>query len=51
MKMDGPYRWEPPSYWYAKRHGGNYGFASEVGPGPDCRNWTACEVLTEQRNR
>ncbi len=34
MKMDGPYWWEPPSYWYDKRLGGNYGFASEVGPGP-----------------
>ncbi|MBB5954563.1 exo-1,4-beta-D-glucosaminidase [Saccharothrix tamanrassetensis] len=34
MKMDGPYWWVPPNYWYAKRLGGAFGFASEIGPGP-----------------
>ncbi|WP_177242527.1 glycosyl hydrolase 2 galactose-binding domain-containing protein [Amycolatopsis marina] len=34
MKMDGPYWWVPPNYWYGTRLGGNYGFASEVGSGP-----------------
>ncbi|SDN20019.1 glycosyl hydrolase 2 galactose-binding domain-containing protein [Allokutzneria albata] len=34
MKMDGPYWWIPPNYWYEKKNGGNYGFASETGPGP-----------------
>lgn len=34
MKMDGPYWWVPPNYWYDKRLGGASGFASEVGPGP-----------------
>ena len=33
MKMDGPYWWVPPNYWYDKRLGGASGFASEVGPG------------------
>ncbi|SFO99705.1 exo-1,4-beta-D-glucosaminidase [Amycolatopsis arida] len=34
MKMDGPYWWVPPSYWYGDRLGGSHGFASEVGSGP-----------------
>nr|WP_042195334.1 glycoside hydrolase family 2 TIM barrel-domain containing protein [Kibdelosporangium sp. MJ126-NF4]CEL21945.1 Beta-mannosidase [Kibdelosporangium sp. MJ126-NF4]CTQ92725.1 Beta-mannosidase (EC 3.2.1.25) [Kibdelosporangium sp. MJ126-NF4] len=34
MKMDGPYWWEPPVYWYNKQLGGAAGFASEIGPGP-----------------
>nr|BFF02290.1 hypothetical protein GCM10020241_39650 [Streptoalloteichus tenebrarius] len=34
MKMDGPYWWVPPNYWYNDRLGGAFGFASEVGPGP-----------------
>jgi exo-1,4-beta-D-glucosaminidase len=34
MKMDGPYWWEPPNYWYNDQLGGSNGFASEIGPGP-----------------
>ncbi|MDI5976386.1 glycoside hydrolase family 2 protein [Amycolatopsis magusensis] len=34
MKMDGPYWWEPPNYWYNEQKGGAFGFASEIGPGP-----------------
>lgn len=34
MKMDGPYWWEPPVYWYNNQKGGSAGFASEIGPGP-----------------
>lgn len=34
MKMEGPYWWEPPVYWYNKQMGGAAGFASEIGPGP-----------------
>lgn len=34
MKMDGPYWWIPPAYWYQDQLGGSDGFASEVGPGP-----------------
>lgn len=33
MKMDGPYWWEPPVYWFNKQKGGAAGFASEIGPG------------------
>lgn len=33
-KMDGPYWWIPPNYWYGNKLGGAFGFASEVGPGP-----------------
>jgi exo-1,4-beta-D-glucosaminidase len=37
MKMNGPYEWVPPSYWYDKRSigGGAAGFASEISAGPD----------------
>jgi exo-1,4-beta-D-glucosaminidase len=34
MKMDGPYWWIPPNYWYQNQLGGATGFASEIGSGP-----------------
>ena len=35
VKMNGPYDWIPPSYWLTdSKHGGAWGFATEVGPGP-----------------
>ena len=33
MKMDGPYAWVPPAYWYADKLGGAFGFDSEVSAG------------------
>lgn len=38
MKMDGPYDWVPPNYWYdtepsADRRGAAFGFGSELGAG------------------
>ena len=38
MKMDGPYDWVPPNYWYdaepaEERVGSSFGFGSEQGPG------------------
>lgn len=33
MKMEGPYSWVPPAYWYADRLGGAFGFDSEVSAG------------------
>ena len=33
MKMTGPYAWVPPSYWYAHRLGGAFGFNSETSAG------------------
>jgi exo-1,4-beta-D-glucosaminidase len=33
MKMDGPYDWVPPAYWYTDKLGGAFGFDSEVSAG------------------
>jgi len=34
VKMNGPYEWVPPEYWYLdKEHGGAFGFNTETGPG------------------
>ena len=33
MKMEGPYSWIPPAYWYADKLGGAFGFDSEVSAG------------------
>lgn len=33
MKMEGPYDWVPPNYWYANKAGAAFGFGSELGPG------------------
>ncbi len=36
VKMNGPYEWVPPVYWYADTsRGGAFGFSTEVGPGPE----------------
>jgi exo-1,4-beta-D-glucosaminidase len=35
VKMEGPYDYESPNYWYLDTtHGGAYGFNTETGPGP-----------------
>jgi exo-1,4-beta-D-glucosaminidase len=33
VKMNGPYQWVPPIYWYGDTRGGAFGLATEVGPG------------------
>lgn len=33
MKMDGPYDWVPPNYWYGDQYGAAFGFGSELGAG------------------
>ena len=33
MKMDGPYDWVPPNYWYTDQLGAAFGFGSELGAG------------------
>ena len=33
MKMEGPYDWVPPNYWYADQMGAAFGFGSELGAG------------------
>ncbi|HET7307688.1 MAG TPA: glycoside hydrolase family 2 TIM barrel-domain containing protein [Gammaproteobacteria bacterium] len=35
LKMAGPYAWVPPNYWYADKHGGAFGFDSEMSAGID----------------
>jgi exo-1,4-beta-D-glucosaminidase len=35
VKMNGPYQWVPPNYWLLDtQHGGAWGFATEISPGP-----------------
>jgi exo-1,4-beta-D-glucosaminidase len=35
VKMNGPYEWVPPIYWYTDtKRGGPHGFATEISPGP-----------------
>ncbi len=35
VKMEGPYEYVPPSYWLTDtKHGGAFGFATEISPGP-----------------
>jgi exo-1,4-beta-D-glucosaminidase len=35
VKMNGPYDYVTPNYWYVdKKHGGAFGFNTETGPGP-----------------
>ena len=35
VKMEGPYDWVPPIYWYSDTlRGGAFGFNTETGPGP-----------------
>ena len=33
MKMNGPYDWVPPNYWYGEEEGAAFGFGSELGAG------------------
>ncbi|KXT00361.1 hypothetical protein AC578_5856 [Pseudocercospora eumusae] len=33
LKMDGPYDWVPPNYWYNNKLGAAFGFGSELGAG------------------
>jgi exo-1,4-beta-D-glucosaminidase len=33
VKMNGPYDYEPPSYWYGARDGAAFGFSTEIGIG------------------
>lgn len=33
MKMDGPYDWVPPNYWFGDQLGAAFGFGSELGAG------------------
>jgi exo-1,4-beta-D-glucosaminidase len=40
VKMNGPYDWVDPSYWYVdtNKYGGAFGFSTEISPGPAVPN-------------
>jgi exo-1,4-beta-D-glucosaminidase len=52
VKMEGPYKWEPPIYWYVdKKKGGAWGFNTEVGPGPVPPPLESLEKMLPPENR
>jgi len=52
MKMNGPYQYVPPLYWYEdKKLGGAYGFNSEVGPGPQIPPLKSIEKMIPESAR
>ena len=51
VKMNGPYEWIPPSYWLTdERHGGAWGFATEVGPGPVVPPYESLRQMLPEKN-
>ena len=51
MKMNGPYEYVPPVYWYEdKKLGGAFGFNSETGPGPQIPPiWCIRQMMPEDK--
>ncbi len=51
MKMNGPYEYVPPVYWYEdKKAGGAFGFNSETGPGPQIPPiWCIKQMMPEEK--
>ncbi len=51
MKMNGPYEYVPPVYWYEdKKLGGAFGFNSETGPGPQIPPiWCIKQMIPEEK--
>ncbi len=51
MKMNGPYEYVPPVYWYEdKKTGGAFGFNSETGPGPQIPPiWCIKQMMPEDK--
>ena len=51
MKMNGPYEYVPPVYWYEdKKLGGAFGFNSETGPGPQIPPiWCIKQMMPEDK--
>ncbi len=51
MKMNGPYEYVPPVYWYEdKKTGGAFGFNSETGPGPQIPPlWCIKQMMPEKK--
>jgi exo-1,4-beta-D-glucosaminidase len=50
MKMNGPYDYVPPVYWYEdKKLGGAFGFNTETGPGPQIPPaWSIRQMIPEK---
>ena len=52
VKMEGPYDWVPPIYWYIDdRYGGAFGFNTETGPGPQIPPMPSIERMIPEENR
>jgi exo-1,4-beta-D-glucosaminidase len=51
MKMNGPYEYVPPVYWYEdKKTGGAFGFNSETGPGPQIPPiWCIKQMMPDEK--
>jgi exo-1,4-beta-D-glucosaminidase len=45
MKMDGPYDYVPPNYWYGSQLGAAFGFASELSAGPNVPELDALKAM------
>jgi exo-1,4-beta-D-glucosaminidase len=52
VKMEGPYKWEPPIYWLTDtKKGGAHGFNTEVGPGAVPPPLESLEQMLPKENR
>ncbi len=52
VKMEGPYDWVPPVYWYIdEQYGGAFGFNTETGPGPQIPPMPSIERMIPEENR
>ncbi|MDZ7607254.1 MAG: glycoside hydrolase family 2 TIM barrel-domain containing protein [Cyclobacteriaceae bacterium] len=48
MKMNGPYEYVPPVYWFEdQKLGGAFGFNSETGPGPQIPPVSSIKIMAE----
>lgn len=51
VKMEGPYDWVPPVYWYTDTvRGGAYGFNTETGPGPQPPHISSIKRMLPKEN-
>lgn len=52
VKMEGPYDWVPPVYWYVdEQYGGAFGFNTETGPGPQIPPMPSIEKMIPEEHR
>ncbi len=51
VKMNGPYDWVPPVYWWSDtKNGGAFGFNTETGPGPQPPPFESLKRMIPQEN-